>query len=77
MAGELGDMDYMWYSAATRDPLMRECRACGGDGLCVHCSGLRYDPDDMGQWCEECDGTGTCPTCDGECEEVWEPCDGQ
>lgn len=77
MAGELFDMDYMWYGAATRDPLMRDCRGCGGDGRCVYCSGLGYDPDDMGLWCEECDGTGTCPTCDGECEEVWEPSDGQ
>lgn len=70
MAGELGDMDYLWLRDATRDIALIECRACGGDGKCVNCSGLGYDPDDMGQWCEECDGTGTCPNCDGEGEET-------
>lgn len=72
MAGQLGDMDYLWYGGATSDTPMRDCRACGGTGLCIECCGLGYDADDMGQPCEACDGTCVCSTCDGECEEVYE-----
>lgn len=68
MAGQLGDMDYTWYGDAVADTPLTWCRQCGGEGRCIHCSGLGYDVDDMGQPCGECEGSKVCPLCEGEGE---------